>query len=175
MTTTPTNNKLGGKAAAIISAALLLPAIGAKADCVPPADAQYGDACVDASNPSVKCTTTTQSKSGKSTKNGKSKTAKIGKGAVALYYNDGPPGSNCVTVQNLELDQCEKVALKQGCVVESDTEGCKSVEMCVVRHDALKHCSDCPNARIFQILGDPSYKHNDNSQDSRDSSTHSKV
>ena len=169
MASTSTNNA-SGKAAAIVSMALLLPTVGARPDdqaaasCVPPADARYGDACVQASNPAAPCTVH-KSKSGKTAKSAKSaatsgktaKSMKSGKsgsatksakasGSMTLYYDEG----GCVPVEELELEKCEH----QECATETDTEGCAHIALCTKRHAMGISCANCVNAKFFAALYD---------------------
>ena len=163
MTSTKTHMS-SGKAAAIVSAALLLPQSGARPDeqaaanCVPPANARYGDACVHANNPSVACKVLHQSKSAKSTQSATAKSGKAdyksgkagsksgkGNGApVKLYYDD----SGCVQAKDLELGKCNNDL----CVDDTESEGCAHVEMCTQRHSAGNSCKDCPNVKFFKHL-----------------------
>ena len=116
---------------------------------------RYGAPCIDKKNTA---SFSTDIKSGYKGKGG-SKSAKKGKGKK-VYYD----GENCVEAKELDVNKCadhKTVVYEEGCaVVEGETEGCLSAEMCAQRHESgsgktcpncstagkLHACSGCPNA-----------------------------
>ena len=140
--------------------------------CIPDAtDLRYGAVCVEKEDPTEPC-------DGDSEDDEVSNNVVISKGRkIALYYDSTDPqdDNSCVPAQKLNVDKCEDhnvveistpttdavgtdVANDAGCaVIEKDTKGCNTKEMCAQRHktgklcpgckrkDKLHACAGCPN------------------------------
>lgn len=113
-----------------------------------PQDLRYGALCVDKEDGDK--VGSKSMKSSKSAKKGKSK-------GKPLYY-DGE--DNCVPAKELDATKCadhKVVVYEEGCaVVDGDTDGCKTKEMCAQRHQSGETCSNCADPdKIHACVGCP--------------------
>lgn len=130
--------------------------------CIPdPDDQRYGALCVEKKNPTEKCDDVSE-------KSNLKKKGKEGeKKKVALYYG-GSDGSKkddkdaCVPAEELEVTKCDDhlvvtVDADAGCaVVEADTTGCNTKEMCAQRHETGNLCPNCTGAgKLHACAGCP--------------------